>query len=194
MLDARHEGASYRRIEVITGAGGDIGRPRKRLGPWRRASRKTPTFPRWLGATALPVGCSRCGGTNLRRRQEPPDRASCQSRSLPKAILRHASRTYTLHQSRQLSRVHQLSIVTTFFAPRLSASVTSAWTMPRLAPVIKTVLFATFMFALPRIFTWPSLLCQVARSPTSSANRRTARIAFVFPRGLRHVQFCRTPA
>ncbi len=123
-----------------------------------------------------------------------PDRASCQSRSLPKAILRHSSRTYTLHQSRQLSRVHQLSIVTTFFAPRLSASVTSAWTMPRLAPVIKTVLFATFMFALPRIFTWPSLLCQVARSPTSSANRRTARIAFVFPRGLRHVQFCRTPA
>src|SRR5260370_30128112 len=33
----------------------------------------------------------------------------------------------------------------TRFTPRRSASLTSAWPMPRLAPVIKTVLFESFM-------------------------------------------------
>ncbi|MCP1985777.1 hypothetical protein ACVIHI_009158 [Bradyrhizobium sp. USDA 4524] len=58
MLDARQEGGSYRRIEVITGQ-----RRRRhwtaeeKAGSWRRASRKGPIFPRSLGATALSVGC-----------------------------------------------------------------------------------------------------------------------------------------
>src|SRR5713226_3507242 len=46
----------------------------------------------------------------------------------------------------------------TLFAPRLSASVTSARPIPRLAPVIKTVLFAMFIpFSFPKFV----LLCGI---------------------------------
>ncbi len=39
-----------------------------------RASRSAPAFPRWHGAMALRVGCSRRGDTSLQRRRSWPDR------------------------------------------------------------------------------------------------------------------------
>ena len=80
MLDARQEGDSYRRVEVITGQ-----RRRRR---WtgeekarivRRALRRVRTSLRWRGAMASPAGCSRYGEARLRRRWPARRRASCAS-------------------------------------------------------------------------------------------------------------------
>ena len=67
MLDARQEGGSYRRIEVITGQTAAATMDGRGEGPDRRGELRgrAPTFPRWLGAMASPVGCSRPGGTRF---------------------------------------------------------------------------------------------------------------------------------
>jgi transposase-like protein len=103
MLDARHEGDSYRRIEVITGE--------RRRRHWT-AEEKARIVAESLeeganisevarAATALPVGCSRCGDTSLRRRQASPARASCRSGSMPKAPPRRPASRALLRQRRR---------------------------------------------------------------------------------------------
>src|SRR5215469_11456663 len=52
----------------------------------------------------------------------------------------------------------------TLLAPRCSASLTSAWPMPRLAPVINTVLFSIFMSFL--LFEIPTSVCYYAARRT----------------------------
>src|SRR5262249_22363764 len=56
----------------------------------------------------------------------------------------------------------------TLFAPRLSASLTSARPMPRLAPVIKTVLFARFISVL-LLDRCPDLLKSTSLQPIVGA-------------------------
>ena len=95
MLDARQEGGSYRRIEVIT-------RQRRRR-HWT-AEEKARIVAESLeeganiseapGAVAFSVGCSRCGGISSRRQRAFRRQTSWRSGSLPRTVRRRqTSRT-----------------------------------------------------------------------------------------------------
>jgi hypothetical protein len=83
MLDARHDGDSYRRIEVITGKRRRrTGRRRRRPGSSRRALKRGPSFPKWRDAMVSCAAFSRCGDTSLPRPPPPRWPASCRSGSM----------------------------------------------------------------------------------------------------------------
>jgi transposase len=89
MLDARQEGDSYRRIEVITGQ-----RRRRRWTAQEKARIVAESFEEGANISevarrlALSVGCSRCGDTSWHRRQASRRQALCRFGSLPRAVRR----------------------------------------------------------------------------------------------------------
>jgi hypothetical protein len=87
MLDARQEGDSYCRVEVITGE-----RRRRRWTGEEKARIAAESFeevrtsPSWRGVMAFPAGCSRCGAAKLRRQCPARRRTSCRSKLAPEAV------------------------------------------------------------------------------------------------------------